>query len=232
VKPFLCASLALSLLAQTQERQSPLWKIEEQQIRNLTYPFENPIATAYASRIGAQLVAHLPATPLQFRVEVVNPKYQTEPIPIRNGHIFIPAVFFLSAQDEDEFATMLAHAIGHIVLDASTGNRPSQVSTIPVFFLLHVEPGPGEFMFQNQRKTELAADQFAIDLSTRAGLNSAALRVYVQYQRPHSDSSLRDARLAAMDVQLRSLPPAQTSPNEEFLRSQRAVRAALNKLPL
>ena len=111
--------LAIPLFAQVDLRQSEkeraLGKHLASDILRESKPLAMPRAQAYVTRIGNELLSHLPGVPYVYSFEVIVTD-ALEPIPIPGGRIFIPAKFFLSARDEDEFAAMLAHSIGHIAL--------------------------------------------------------------------------------------------------------------------
>lgn len=212
-------------------------------------PFKSPRLYAYIQRIGSQLTAHLAEdTPFDYSFEVVIATHATEPISIPGGDIFVPAAFFLSAHNEDEFATMLAHSIGHIALQQVTRNIARQVRTgmqmgptpkIPLIFFgaggLHIEPEPRRSMEMMvpagyrtmKRENELEADQFGVELASRSGYNASAFRAYLQRTQRAGLSALSalpslELRLATIDV-----PVSPPSPIEEFLRCQQAVREAL-----
>lgn len=227
----LIAIFTLSLLAQSPE----IDRLIATDFIEHVQTFDNLAVHAYIDRIGSQLIAHLPDTRFDYSFKVVVAQRVAEPISIPGGYIFIPAAFFLSAHNEDEFATMLAHSIGHIELKQAARNLAHQqgTATIPLLFVgtggLHAEPGRTmmPMAFRNlQRENELEADAFGIDLASRARYNSAAFREYLRRTRS-ADWSTREARLANMDALLRHTPAAPPSPNEEFLRLQQAVRETL-----
>ena len=197
------ASLALPVLPLLAQQSANLYNVEKEralgrslasEVRQQSRPFDNPAVDAYVKRIGGELVAHLPENPLTYTFEVISTDEATEPIPLPGGYVFIPARFLLAAQDEAEFAGMLAHSIGHIAL--RHGTRPAtrgevmNVAHIPLVFaggwmggghadsrrpLIGVPIGFLEF----QRTRELEADAFGLELAARAGYDPAALRRYI-----------------------------------------------------
>jgi predicted Zn-dependent protease len=62
-----------------------------------------------------------------------------EPATLPGGYVFVPAGLFLAAQDEAEFAGMLAHAMGHIALRHGTRQATRGVlikqRSIPLIFM-------------------------------------------------------------------------------------------------
>ncbi len=225
------ALFTLPLLAQSPERDRLLAAValEHAQL------FDDPAAAAYVNRICSQLT-QLSDSPIDYTFKLLVAVDATEPMSLPGGYVFIPAAFFLSAQNEDEFATMLAHSVGHIELKQASKNLSHQqgTATIPLIFVggsLHAQPrAPAWGMFPKfrslQRENELEADSFGIELASRAGYNPAAFREYLR-RTWSADFSTREARLAGLDVLLRRTPGAPPSQNHEFLRVQQAVRESL-----
>lgn len=62
-----------------------------------------------------------------------------EPIAFPGGFIFVPARLILAAQDEDEFAGMLAHSIAHIAerhaTRQATRSEITNMSTTPLIYM-------------------------------------------------------------------------------------------------
>src|SRR5206468_770429 len=78
---------------------------------------DNPEVQAYVEGIGRNLAAHLPDTSLTFTFAVLSDNHggpTHEPISLPGGYIFVSSSLILAAQDEAEFAGMLAHAMIHV----------------------------------------------------------------------------------------------------------------------
>jgi beta-barrel assembly-enhancing protease len=242
------ALFTLPLLAQSPDKEQAIWKALAAEIRKHMEAFNNPAVNAYVNRIGRQLTAHLTGAPSNYSFEVVQAEHATEPIPIPGGHIFIPPAFFIWARNEDEFATMLAHSIGHIELKQMARDLAAQRAQgrIPLIFInsgpLHVQPERIPIAIRTSRvwqtmqpDDELEADKFGIGLASHAGFNPSAFRDYLQRTQRASSSALSalpplESRLAIIDELLSHTRAAPPSPNEEFLRCQQAVRDALKYL--
>jgi predicted Zn-dependent protease len=134
---------ALRLLAQTQgtaekapnpyslEKEAALGKQLAAEVRQRTTPIQNPAAQDYVNRLGNRLASHTDTkVPFTFSVVAEDPCSTThEPVALPGGYVFVPAALFIAAQDEAEFAGMLAHSIMHVA--ARHGTRmatPTQKS--------------------------------------------------------------------------------------------------------
>lgn len=246
------AFLSLPLLAQqgvnfySIEKEVALGAGLASEIRKQSQPLAVPEADAYAKRIGAQLVARLAERPFDYTFEATSTSGSTEPLALPGGYVFIPARFFVAAQDEGEFVGMVAHSIGHIALRhgtrTATRGQIANLSSVPLIFTggwagAHADTNrqstllPMGFL-QFQREHELEADRFGVELAARAGFDAAGLRRYVERVQlpdtglPHLPA--RDVRLARMDEGVRVLPTNPVSPTD-FLRVRDAVRMALGQ---
>lgn len=241
------AVLIISLLAQQPasvydvEKERALGQELASGVRRSSPPLGNKAVEEYVNRVGADLVAHLQQTGAAYSFEVVLAKDVVEPMPLPGGFIFVPARFLLAANDEAEFAGMIAHSIGHIALrhglrTASRGT--TAMASIPLVFASHVDSHqplplvPMAFL-KDQRERELDADRFALELLARAGYDAKALRRYIErIQAPDRERSPlppRELRLAKMDETLQSLPMASRPSTGDFQAIQRTVRDIIDQ---
>jgi predicted Zn-dependent protease len=252
-----CAAfvVCLPLLAQegakvySLQKELALGRQVAAEIRRQSKPLQNREVAGYATRIGSQLISHLSEPPrFPYSFEIVINAGMTEPISIPGGDVFIPAAFFLAAQNESEFAVMLAHAMGHDILrhGMRTQSRveTANPATFPPIFMgsvgshadsrARIRPAMPLAFVKFQQSYELEADQFGIELAARAGYDAGAIRVYVErMQSPDSDMSplpLRESRLAHIDESLSSIRVSPSRSIGQFERMQRAVREALGQL--
>lgn len=249
------ALLALPAIAQqpatyTLEKEQAMGKALASDVRKRLPQFDNPTAAEYVNSIGKGLIDQLNEQIFSYSFELVVSADTSEPMAIPGGYIFIPATFFLVAQDEHEFAGMLAHAIGHIALRQhtrmATRAQQSNMGTVPLIFIgtwmgSHVDSRslspliPVGFM-EYQRLNELDADAFGIDLAARSGYDPAAFRRYVERTQQPSDSRVsplpqRELRLTKIDEILGQVPTPPSIQSTEYQRIQDLVRAALPKRP-
>ncbi len=153
-------------------------------------PVESAEQIEYLRRTGDRLASQLPGTVWTFQAVIAD---SAEPMPFPGGIILVPDAFFGAARNDDEFAAMLAHSMGHIALRHGL-RMPGPARGKPVVFLtigfsLHAGPAetglavPPGYLSQ-QRTNELEADQFALNLTGRAGFDPRALRRYLQRTLP------------------------------------------------
>ena len=206
--------LSLAVCGQTipPEKERALGRGLADHIRRQSGSFANADVTAYVERVGARLAAAVPG--VEFRFEVVGPG-ALEPMGLPGGTVLVPSTFFRLANDEAEFAGMLAHAMGHVVLRHGVVNAsPAAEGAIPLVFLggwasVHADSRqtgalvPAGFL-ENIRRFELEADQYGADVAARAGYDATGLRGYLQRVQPeepapaHSPLPAKAKRLAAL----------------------------------
>ena len=76
-------------------------------------PVESAEQIEYLRRTGDRLASQLPGTVWTFQAVIAD---SAEPMPFPGGIILVPDAFFGAARNDDEFAAMLAHSMGHIAL--------------------------------------------------------------------------------------------------------------------
>jgi predicted Zn-dependent protease len=153
----------------------------------------------------------------------------------------VPVGLFVEAQEEDEFAGMLAHAMEHVAQRHGTRQATrGTTATIPLIFMAGWGcsgwlPVPAAFL-ASQRSAELEADVSAVQTLARAGFDPNALvryveRVQVQPTGPtskvYSPIPDRDERITALLATIQKLPKVDyaVAPTDEsqLLGTKRAV---------
>ncbi len=218
-------------------REAALGASLAQRVQRTATPLNSPAALEYVQRLGAKLAAQLPEARFSYTFAVTASDQSNvlhEPLSLVGGYIFVPANLLLAAQDEAEFAGMLAHAMAHVASwhgtrSASRGEI-SQMSAIPLIFyggwtgFGARQATPASFL-QFERQYEQEADTIAIKTMSTAGYAPLALvryfgRVWTDTA-PDSDS--RNVRIAAMRKAIQQLAPSTS--NDEFLGIQEQLRA-------
>jgi beta-barrel assembly-enhancing protease len=231
------------------EKEAALGRQLATELRARTTSIASPNIQSYVDRLGHRLASRLPnaGVPFTFSVIAEDPCPTIhEPGALPGGYVFVPAALFLAAQDEAEFAGMLAHAMAHIAerhgtRQATRGAIVNYAST-PLIFAGGWGGCPsggvplGFLAFQ--RGFERQADLLAVQTMAHAGFDPNGLVRYIERvqlppsgQTPQVFSPLpaRDERVAAMLSGIASLPAVDypVAPGGEFGATQQQVRAAV-----
>ena len=244
---------ALSLTAQqrdldrgvnfySKEKEAALGKGLAADVLRQATKLDNPEVQAYVERVGGRLTAHLPDTSLTFTFTVLSDNHggpTHEPISLPGGYIFVSSSLILAAQDEAEFAGMLAHAMIHVAARhgtrEATRGEIANMANIPLIYAggwqirdaAQVLVPVGFLKFQ--RANELEADREAVPILAASGYDPAALLRYISRVQPEATGQAivfsampaRDERIAAIKKAIQKL--------DDFSRIQDAVRSAMPK---
>ena len=203
----------------------------------------------YVARLGARLIAQIPATGFTFTFTVVAEGMDSgihEPLALPGGYIFVPASLFLEARNEAEFAGMLAHSIAHVAARhgtrLATRAELANIASVPLVSMggwtgYAVQQGAGLAvplgLLQVQRAFEREADTLAIRMMAGAGCDPDGLVRYIGRVQAPTDATGakvfsplpdRDQRVAAMQHTIQDLPARTYSSGEEFPPIQDEVR--------
>ena len=196
----------------------------------------------YVDRVGQRIAAQSPGDPAtKFRFTVIeaatreNPTH--EPVALPGGYIFVPVPLILAAQDENEFAGMLAHAIGHIAARhgtrTATRSEIANMASIPLVLMT----GAGNAMpfgfAKFQRQFESEADRLAVQMMAMAGFDPAGLVRYIARVQPPDQGTpsvgspmpVRDVRVRDLEVPIQETHVSVADGNaDEFKRVQDSLR--------
>lgn len=221
------------------------------EVRSQTTPIDSAVVRDFVTKIGLRLSTQITNAPFPYTFAVIADDSNNathEPASLPGGYIFVPAKLMLAANDEAEFAGMLAHSMSHaykrdatreatraeiakeatiplISMGGWTGYGINQASSvlIPVGFL----------KFQRQFETD--ADAFAVTTAVKAGYDPAALVRYIG-RVPASEPGTTgkvfatlptpEERIASMQTAIQALPrQTYAAPDpDEFARIQAEVR--------
>jgi predicted Zn-dependent protease len=235
----------------SREKEAALGNKLANEIRQRTTSIQNPTSNGFVERLGRRLAAHMPEAKLDFTFSIIAedpcPTVH-EPVALSGGYVFVPAALFLAAQDESEFAGMLAHAMAHIAdrhgMQLFRRDQPTGLADAPLVFVgawggsctqgLAIPMG----LVATERGFEQEADARAVRTMAQAGFDPDALVRYTERVQPASSSTTsaafaiippRDERVAAMTSTIESLP-ATNYPgrvDSEFAAAREQVRRAL-----
>jgi beta-barrel assembly-enhancing protease len=179
---------ALILAAQPLAAAGPdLGNKMAEQVRGCTTAISNPIVQSLVDSLSRKLAAQLPKRDLAFTLNVIEEDLASavhEPTALPGGYIFVPAALFVAAQDEAEFAGMLAQAMGQsdaIEEDLSRlGSRSYMMTDLLQAFVCTFPRRVPTGYLAEQRAIERRADLTAVSLMARAGFDPNALVRYVE----------------------------------------------------
>lgn len=205
-----CVTLAAQSLPY--KKEEALGKALAEQVRRSSNPVGPQAVQDYVSQLGARLAAQLPTGAFPKTISVVdfdrtNPLQ--EPVVLPGGYIFVPLGLLLAAQDEAEFAGMLAQAMAREPLELALNDGP-----IPLFYSGGFPTIMPVSVRNEQSRIELQADATAAAAMARAGFDPAALLSYIERgylereQRPDPFSQLppRAVRIEALRKTIEELP--------------------------
>lgn len=190
------------------QKQIALGEKLASQFRQNTTPIDSASVQEYVDRIGQRLDAQIPDSRSQYRFEVIADDrggYAHQPVAFPGGYVFVPAPLILAAQNEAEFACMLADAMA--VLKAQNRQSGSEI-------WFSYESGVFPVAIARQ------ADTDAVKIASSAGFDPAALGRYIA--RVHQS----EARLAVLEEAIQRLPARTYTGTGDFARVQEEVRRA------
>ena len=208
------------------EKEAALGKQLAAEFREHTTAFATPSVQQYVENLGQKLASQMPKTVFSFTFGVIAEDPCStihEPAALPGGHVSVPAALFVAAQDEAEFAGMLAHAMAHVVNDhgAQQASRRelSQSASVPLVFMGGIGCASGLAVpvgfLKFQRTLESEADLLAVQTMAYTGFDPNALVRYTERVQPQvtrtpaalSPLPLREDRIASMESAIAKLSP-------------------------
>lgn len=217
------------------------------EFRKNTTPLDNAAVREYVTRVGANLAAQLPGGwTYQFELIQGDRGGAThEPTAFPGGYIFVSPYMITAAQNEAEFAGMLAHAMAHAAARhwtrlATKGDLTQigmQVSAANMSNSNGVGVPLGMLAFQ--RANEREADFIAVKAMADAGYDPAGLATYVERLQPRAGATEgvfqtlpdREERVFAIQTEIQKLPRRTYSSGEDFARVKAEVKPAAAAAP-
>jgi len=233
-------SSALTLSAQSipgvgpnlysRQKEAALGAQLAQYLRRTATVVNNAAALSYVEQMGVKLAAQLPEPRFPYTFALIaggNGEVLKEPVALPGGYVFVPASLFLTAQDDGEFAGILAHAMAHVA--ERHGTRAATMNTLSSMAGTPVRANGASPMLipasyiEFSRPFEQEADGLAVKMVSAAGYDAQGLIRYISREQPNNlpDSEARGERIAAMQNAIQGLPhPA----SGEFLQIQMQLR--------
>lgn len=249
IRAFLLLVLPLTAVSQIDRaKEAALGRQMAEQVNRLSPPIDSPAAQAYVQVIGQRLALALqesgvPDAATQFTFRVINGdlcRETHEPGALPGGYVFVPAALFAQAQDEAEFAGMLAHAMAHVALSHGTRTAYQESgklgsSYIPLVFVGGMGGSCAEeviprALMESLRRNEPEADAVAVQVMAHTGFDPSSLASYLTRLRRLDN---RDGRLDAVNKSRARLTPASyAASNGEFTAIREQVIAASKPAPM
>ena len=228
------------------EKEAALGKQLATELRRRTVPIDSTTVQKYVDNLGRKIAAYIPdaVSPFTFSVTAGDPCGAVhEPAALPGGYVFVPAGLFVAAQDEDEFAGMLAHAMVRVSNPYRTWQaNGTTCGPIPLIFMSgwgcsEAQATPAAFL-ASQRNAESEADVLAVRTMARAGFDPNALVRYIersqvregpQSARKYSPMPDHDKRVAGMLAAIEKLPKVDSAgtPSPEFATAREEARRLL-----
>lgn len=237
----------------SQEREARAGALMAEEVRGHVTILDSATVREYIERLGRQLVAALPGYDLRCTFEIIADDTAGfsngthEPLSLPGGYVFVPAGLFLAAENEAEFAGMLAHAIAHVAVRhgarLATPTQAADVRSVPLVFLggwvgMGGAGGIAPLGYLKfARAFESEADRLAAEMMARAGYDPAALVRYIERlqidrtgpSKAFSPLPSREIRIAELAETIQDLPARVYSSSDEFPRIQEEVRGLTEK---
>jgi len=239
----LASSLALAQDPFSRENELQIGKQMADDARTRWPVVQNPILQKYVERIAANIGRGFSGSPFPFQFTIIDDRQARvmteEPLAYPGGYIMVRTGLFLAAENEAEFAAMLAHAMAH-----TTGRHAARSLSRAQSDKLtesSAQPGTGAKVpikyADLARSYELEADKAAMRMLSDAGYPPIALLNYIdrtQFDTPDSAASpipSRNTRLNALRDALKPLMGRTFPSNTEFLRMQDEVKRLRYSIP-
>jgi predicted Zn-dependent protease len=241
---YVLVSSALTLSAQpvpasgpnfySREKETALGAQLAQQVRQTVAPVDNNAALSYVEQMGARLAARFPEPRFTYTFALIaggSDDILKEPVALPGGYVFVPTSLFLTAQDDGEFAGMLAHAMAHVA--ARHGTRAASRESIAQLTVTPIIANGGvaglaarqasdalipAALIKFSRDYEKEADGLAVNMVSAAGYDAEGLIRYISREQTNlSDSEAHNERIAAIQNAIQNLPH---SASDEFRQIQ------------
>ena len=232
--------LLLSLGAgfDTSEKEAALGAHLAAQMERETTPLGFTDVDKYVAAVGRRIAAQIPGDLLIWTFRVIRDQRGgslCEPLSLPGGYIFVPVRLIVAAQNEDEFAGMLAHAMAHAAARhgmrmASRGEIAS-LATVPLIFMGGAFGDESAVVprayAETRRQFELDADQIAAKTLAAAGYDPQALLRFVSRRQPQDS-----VRIANLERAMQDLPaPTENMPSGTFDRIRSECRQTSAPVP-
>jgi len=229
----------------SKEKEAALGAQLAAEFRKGTTSIDRVSVRDYLERIGGKLASQIPDTVITYSFSAIRENRSNnthEPNALPGGYIFVPAILFLTAENEAEFAGMLAHAIAHVAARhgtrQATRGQTANLASVPLVFT-SVDGANSAIplgLLTFQRQYELEADKLAVEMMSRAGYDPNALAAYIDRVQPEPATTIpqvrsplpsKALRIAAIQQTIEKLPSRTYTTDDSFQPIREEVRQSL-----
>jgi beta-barrel assembly-enhancing protease len=175
----------------SKQKEAALGAQIAEEIRRNETMLGSDVVHEYVRMLGERLAAEVPGDPITVAFDVIadrSPGPHHEPLTVPGGQVVVRSGLFLAAENEAEFAGMLAHAIAHVAerhgTRSATRGEVVNMASIPLIFMgSWTTPGASAVVplgfLKFARQHELEADKLAVWIVASAGFDPAGLIEYI-----------------------------------------------------
>ncbi len=140
---------------------------------------------SYLDRITQRVGTQIKNADFPFTVKVISEDQCSvthEPVALPAGYIFVPEALFLAAQDEAEFAGVLAQAMQRTVLQQGLRSltKADSLASVPLIFMGNGCSEGTLVPRAAQGKAAMEADELAVEALAHAGFDPEGLSHYLE----------------------------------------------------
>ncbi len=218
----LCATLSAQRVPA--EKEIAMGRVLAADFHRNTPPVDSPLIQDYVAGLGARLTAQLPDRGVPYTFSVVQGWLTDEPHVLPGGYVFVPLHLFNTADDEAEFAAMLAQAAVRAAFLMDDSGSPYLTTVAGSQVMIPVS------MVPRLRALGFKADAASVPVLVAAGFDPHALLRYIENLPPvkvslFSIQQPREERIAALREVLRMAPQSVNASSDTFTAIQLQVRA-------
>ncbi|HKW44152.1 MAG TPA: M48 family metalloprotease [Candidatus Eremiobacteraceae bacterium] len=172
-------------------------QVEAQQVDAENALMADPILNAWASGIESNLAKYRARPDITYTVKIIDTN-EINAFSLEGGFIYVNFGLLNFVNSDDELAGVLGHETGHVERrHIVTGNAKAQVLSILLDVLSFTSPFVYRFgnligglgMAKMSRVDELQADQYGLQLMTRAGYDPDAMLSFMVHMQAQSGGS-------------------------------------------
>jgi beta-barrel assembly-enhancing protease len=191
------ALMGVALVVNAQQPGPNFYSVEKEvalgtqlarEMASKTTPLNDAAASAYVDRVVRELAAQIPDSKFRYVVTIVKDDVRPEPVVLPGGFIYVPTGMFAAAQNESEFAGLLARAMVEVAQRNATRlltrGDLNQIAMQPLLFMdgwqgYAIRQGMGGAIPQGmqvfRRQLQMASEEMAVRVMAASGYDPLGL---------------------------------------------------------